>query len=156
VRSWRRREPGRAYLSKGSVCLLPFEHQQRFAPMCVGCGQIEARTHVSDRHVPHADRALAPGGCDLVCARAHLAWEAPLSNANHASAKSVVVGLTCSASSVDVISVSRGAEQVLDARNGLPKTRRGQDLSVPQHITTRTPKITDTQIASHPYQWLLA
>ena len=34
------------------------------------------------------------------------------------------LGVTCSASSVDVISVSRGAEQVLDTQLGLPKTRR--------------------------------
>jgi hypothetical protein len=36
----------------------------------------------------------------------------------------LVNGVTCSAAAVDVISVSLGAEQVLDTGNGLPKTRR--------------------------------
>jgi hypothetical protein len=48
VRSCDAREPGRAYLSKGSVCLLPFEHQQRFAPMCGGFGQIDGFAELFD------------------------------------------------------------------------------------------------------------
>ena len=45
-------------------------------------------------------------------------------NASHASANRSCVAVTCATAPVDVISVSRGAEQVLDTRNGLPKTRR--------------------------------
>jgi hypothetical protein len=55
VRSCDAREPGRGYLSKGSVCLLPFEHQHRFAPMCGGFGQIEARIQGKKLAAAHHD-----------------------------------------------------------------------------------------------------
>ena len=53
-------EQGCAYSSRGSACLLWFEYQQRFAPVCGGFGQIDGLAELFDGDrlpLGHAQRA---------------------------------------------------------------------------------------------------